>query len=60
MLSAFEIDRIRKLVESEGVDGAAAQLDVHKESVLRVLAGLDVRPNTERALKDSLERGLDK
>ncbi len=60
MLSAFELDRIRKLVDREGVDKAAAALDVHKESILRALAGLDVRPNTERALKDSLERGLDK
>lgn len=38
--------QIRRLVDVYGLDGASARLRVHRDSLLRILAALPVRPGT--------------
>ena len=53
-----DLDRIRGLVSRVGTDAAARLLGVHKTSVISALAGLEIRPRTEKDIREALDRGV--
>lgn len=57
-LTKKEIDDLRGLANRLGTSGAAEVLKVHKTSLIRVLAGEELRPNTEAVLRKALEDGV--
>lgn len=49
-----EVDRIRELCERDGISKTASVLSVHRTSVMAILAGEAVRPNTEKVIRMGL------
>ncbi len=57
-LTAKQIDQLRGLANRLGTTDAAEALKVHKTSLIRVLAGEELRPNTEAVLVQALADGI--
>ena len=58
-LNSLEIAKLRGLTNRLGTTDAADRVGVHKHSLIRALAGLDLRPNTLRQLRRALGKDLD-
>lgn len=56
-LTKKEIDDLRGLANRLGTTEAAEEVGVHKTSIIRALAGLDIRPRTEDDIREALKRG---
>ncbi len=57
-LTKEEISALRGLTTRLGTDEAAKALRIHKTSVIRALAGLDIRPRTEEDIREALRDGV--
>ena len=54
MLTMKEQEKVKVLVQKHGIKKAAELLGVHKTSLLRIAAGMPVRPTTESVLHRAL------